>query len=319
MSAGADLLGRGLALRFDRDALINVPGYAPPDIDLVGEGAAIPVAGFLPGTGATLKAGKLAVILEATSELLRDPNAEELLRKLLIDATAPALDRAMLSAAIGGPDRPPGLLNGVTQLPSSGSLSDDLVALIAAVAPVAGNGQIVLIAAPDVGAAISFLPRVLRPVLVSTALAPGTIIASPRPRWPPRPGPRRSRGLDRRHHPRERARRPHCQYRRGRHGEAGALVFPERRCRPAAALVHRLGPALARRRRLDGAAMSDEAERRAVIQKAFGLIARHDASDRADDLVVVAALDARLDELVQGMGEASGWPVAAANRIPGLP
>jgi hypothetical protein len=73
----------------------------------------------------------------------RNPNAETLLERFLIDATGPALDRALFSTVPAGAERPGGLLHGITQLSSTSSLTDDLMALIAAVSPVAGNGQIV--------------------------------------------------------------------------------------------------------------------------------------------------------------------------------
>jgi hypothetical protein len=146
-------------------------------MDFVAEAEPTPVVGPLPGSGVTLaNKHKLAVIIELTSELMNSSNAEELLRALLVAATAPALDRPMLSAVAAGPERPAGLLHGVTQLSSSSSLTDDLMRLISAVCAVAGNGQVVLIGAPDVGAAVGFLPRNPLPTLISTSLPSGALV-----------------------------------------------------------------------------------------------------------------------------------------------
>jgi hypothetical protein len=114
----------------------------------------------------------------ATNELLRNQGAEDLIRAMMIESTAPALDRALFSADPATAERPAGILNGIAALPPSANLIDDLIRLITGVAPVSGNGQLAFVAAPDVAAAINLLPRALAyPVLVSATLPPGTIIA----------------------------------------------------------------------------------------------------------------------------------------------
>src|SRR5262249_35190254 len=81
-------------------------------------------------------------------------------------------------------ERPGGLRNGIAGLtPASGTsgkdqiIVDDLQALATAIAPVAGNGNIVLVASPD--AAVALHMRLLRPewpVLVSAQLPTRTVI-----------------------------------------------------------------------------------------------------------------------------------------------
>ena len=178
-SAGADLLNRGLALRFDGVATINVPGLGVPTADFVAEGEAIPVVEALPAPSARLTQHKIAVIATATREMLHNPAAEDLIRQILIETTGPALDRVLLSTAAATPDHPAGLLNGIAPLPATGDLIDKLIAVASAVAPVAGNGSIALVAAAAQAAAINLrLPRApIYPVLASTTLAPGIIIA----------------------------------------------------------------------------------------------------------------------------------------------
>ena len=97
---------------------------------------------------------------------------------MLIESTGPALDRALFSAAAATADRPAGLLNGTPPIPTTGNLTNDLIMLLAAIAPVSGNGQIAIVASPDRAAAINLLPRALPyPILTSASLPSATVIA----------------------------------------------------------------------------------------------------------------------------------------------
>jgi hypothetical protein len=83
-SAGADLLSRGLQLRFEnRTQSISVPNLSLPDAAFVAEAAAIPVAQG-PGAGVRLPPHKLGIIAVATAELLRNANAKDLIKYVLI-------------------------------------------------------------------------------------------------------------------------------------------------------------------------------------------------------------------------------------------
>jgi hypothetical protein len=116
--------------------------------DFVREGEAIPVVQASPITAATLTPKKIKAIILATSELFANPDAEDLVRSVLIEATGPALDRAVFSTAAATAERPAGLFNGIPPIPSTGDMIDDLVRLASAVAVVAGNGPIAFVAAP---------------------------------------------------------------------------------------------------------------------------------------------------------------------------
>jgi len=95
MSAGADLFNRSLNLSFGPGVgTISVPRLAIPNADFVREGEAIPVVQASPVTAATLRPCNIKVMVMATWELLSNPSAEDLLRAMLIESTAPALDRA---------------------------------------------------------------------------------------------------------------------------------------------------------------------------------------------------------------------------------
>jgi hypothetical protein len=185
LSAGADLLGRGIGLNFNGAASITAPNIAIPTADFVGEGAPIPVVQAPTTPGPTLTPNKLAVITSLTGEMLRNPNVETLVRAVLIESTGPAIDKALFSATAAGTDRPAGLLNGIAALtPATGTdkgqiIIDDLQALATAVAPVAGNGNIVMIASPDAAVALKLrlYGTVQWPMLTSAALPPRTVIA----------------------------------------------------------------------------------------------------------------------------------------------
>jgi hypothetical protein len=183
VSAGIDLLGRGIGLDFQGAAQITLPSLSMPAIDFVGEGMPIPAVAGTSST-ASLLPHKVGVITSATAEMLRSPQVEELMTMVLLDACGPGLDKVLLSTTAAAGDRPAGILAGVAGLtPSTGTgqaaMINDLRQLATAVAPVAGNGAITLVGSPDATAAINlWLPRPPQwPVLTSNSLAPKTIIA----------------------------------------------------------------------------------------------------------------------------------------------
>ena len=92
VSAGADLLGRGIGLSFDGAASITVPGIALPTASFVAEGAPIPVVTAPVSPGPVLAPHKLAVITTLSGELLRSSNAETLVRQALAESVGPALE-----------------------------------------------------------------------------------------------------------------------------------------------------------------------------------------------------------------------------------
>jgi hypothetical protein len=185
VSAGADLLRRCVALNFNGAAQITAPAISIPVADFVGELAPIPVVQSVTSAGPTLVPHKLAVITSLTGEMIRNTNAETLVRQVLIEATGPAVDKVLFSTAAAGTDRPAGLLNGIAALAPAApgekaqAIVDDLQALALALAPIAGNGNIVLIGSPDAAVALRLrLPQTVEwPVLSSSALAAKTVIA----------------------------------------------------------------------------------------------------------------------------------------------
>jgi hypothetical protein len=184
VSAGVDLLNRGIMLDFNGAASITLPALTVPAIDFVGEGLPIPAVAGTSSAGPSLIPHKIGVITSLTSEMLASSQAEELTRMVLLDACGPAIDKVLLSAGAAASDRPAGILNGITGLTPTAAggeaaLIGDVKALASAVAPVAGNSPIVLVGSPDVTAGLRLWLRQAPqwPILTSNSLAAKTLIA----------------------------------------------------------------------------------------------------------------------------------------------
>jgi hypothetical protein len=185
LSAGVELLGRGLQLTFDGAAAIRLPLIQPGQASFVGQGKAIPVTGLTTSPGVTLEPFKLASIAVVTREMMDSSNAEAVVRQTLSESVANGLDVALFSVGPGSADQPPGLLYGVGAATKSAAtdktiaMTDDLATIVGAVARVAGAGPIVLVAAPEQAASIElrFPKDIGYPVLKTAALAAGTVVA----------------------------------------------------------------------------------------------------------------------------------------------
>ena len=124
------------------------------------------------------------MITALSREVIESGNAETLVRDALLQATG--LDAKLFDANAAVADlRPAGLLNGKVVLTPSANTDKtqamiaDLSALAAAVAPYAGNGGICFVAAAKQAVAVNIgLPENFPyPLLVSTSLSAGTVIA----------------------------------------------------------------------------------------------------------------------------------------------
>jgi hypothetical protein len=185
VSAGADLLQHGLQLSFDGAASINLPIIQPGTASFIREGAAIPVRQFMTQAGAALVPCKLATITTLTRERIESSNAEAIITAALTESVGPALDLALFSTSAATPDAPAGLLAGIAPLtPATAgekfeAMIDDLAALAGTVARVAGNSEIIFIAAPEQSATITLrLMKAFDYTLLSSAALPkGTVIA----------------------------------------------------------------------------------------------------------------------------------------------
>jgi hypothetical protein len=118
-----------------------------------------------------------------SGEMMRNSNAEQIVRAALGDALGPALDRVLLGNRAGTPTiSPPGLLNGITPLTATTGGGDaamvgDIKQLVTALAPVSGNGSFVIVASPSQAAVLRMRSYIApAPILVSGALT-NTVIA----------------------------------------------------------------------------------------------------------------------------------------------
>lgn len=187
-SAGSALLRRGLQLSFGGAAAIQVPGVlaAAGNTSFVGESVAIPVRKFSLD-GPILWPKKFATISSFSREtfLHSKPTIEVLVRAVLTESVGLALDAALFATTAGDATTPAGLryniagLTASTATPPSDALVADVRALIAAVADVAANGPVILIASP--GQAVSLKLRMgndaAYEVFSSNALTTGVVIA----------------------------------------------------------------------------------------------------------------------------------------------
>lgn len=183
VSAAAQVIARSLGLTFDGATQISIPALTLPKAQWISEGASIPVVQGHSSSGAMISPHKIAVITSLTNELIARSNAESVVRQILVEGVAPALDAAMFSTDAGTPGlQPPGILNGIAPLAASSAggnydnMIDDVGDIVQALAPVSGSGQPVIIAAPKQAVALGMAARDPLSVLSSAALPVGTVV-----------------------------------------------------------------------------------------------------------------------------------------------
>src|SRR5262249_38043889 len=127
LSAGSQLLKQGITLTFDGAAEIRVPGItvSASAAGFVGQGQPIPVRQLSVSAGAILQPRKFATIVVLTREMITSSNAEALVRAVLVDSVAAALDAALFSTTAGDAVRRAGLLNGVAALTAATGGNND--------------------------------------------------------------------------------------------------------------------------------------------------------------------------------------------------
>ena len=149
-SCGAALLRQGTMLSWAGAATIKIPGISTAGAgftSFVAQGQAIPVRQLVTTAGISLTPYKFATLITLTREMIEASNAEQLVRMVMTDSLAAALDAALLSANAGTASSPPGLLYGVTPITAAtgggvGAMVKDLAALVSAVSPVSGMNVI---------------------------------------------------------------------------------------------------------------------------------------------------------------------------------
>jgi hypothetical protein len=183
-SAGADLLSRGTVLSFEGINTITVPGFSVASAtfsSFVGEGASIPTRQMASSAGVSLTPHKMATIFSLTSEQLMSSNAEALVKMVMMNSLAIALDGALFSNAAGTASSPAGLLNGVTPITAAtgggtAALVKDISALVAAVSATCGL-NIVFVSDPGTATRLKMQAYDFDfDVLASNAVAANTLI-----------------------------------------------------------------------------------------------------------------------------------------------
>jgi HK97 family phage prohead protease/HK97 family phage major capsid protein len=185
LSVYAALSGKGIRFGFGRAGKVIVPARASSTLELagdwIGEGAPIPVKqGSI--AGATLLPHKLAVISTFTRELAMHstPQIETLIRQMILEDTAGALDKFLTDNVAASAIRPAGLQNGVTPIGSSGiTAANILTDLKAAQAPIlaAGGGRrLVWLMHPVRLAAVGMLQSASGTFVYRDELAQGRLI-----------------------------------------------------------------------------------------------------------------------------------------------
>src|SRR5262249_16237452 len=158
-SAAAAVLRAGLGVNFAGSSQISAPSVALPNASFVSESAPIPVAQAA-SSAVTLSPHKIATIVTLSRELMEAGSAEDLVRAVLVEACGPALDAVLFDTNPATTTRPAGLRNGIAGLTPAAAgekaqaIVDDLQMLALAIAPVSGNGQIVLVGSADAMVAV---------------------------------------------------------------------------------------------------------------------------------------------------------------------
>lgn len=186
-SGAAQLFERGFTVTLGRAGFVTVPGIKASSgaslssMQFVADGAYKPVIQGVT-TGPQLGPHKIAGICVASEELYSLAVADTLLRALLSESSAPALDAVVFSNLAATAAHPAGIMNGITPVTAAVAGADafitDIKALATAIGPVAGGGTIAYIASPGQVESVRHRMAVLDPRWIPSAAVPlGTIIA----------------------------------------------------------------------------------------------------------------------------------------------
>jgi hypothetical protein len=188
-SASSALLNSGIQLLFGAgtgSATIQNLLASAANVTWLGEGQPISIRQF--DTGMTVLAPKkLPTICVFSRDLFRfsTPNIESVVRTVLTESLGLALDASLLDAVTNDVTRPAGLRANIAALTASASATRSeamgcrCATLVGAVAGIAGNGPIALVAAPAQAAALRLWARrdLVYPILASGSLAAGMVMA----------------------------------------------------------------------------------------------------------------------------------------------
>jgi hypothetical protein len=187
LSAGAALIGRGLNVPMNRAAVVAVPGYVCSADDagaFVGEGEPIPARSMSLNQLLLLTPKKLACVTSYTNELATASNIERVIKQVLGEAVALAIDKEMFSTNLVTDTAPGGILGGVAVLAAesgggSSAFTEDIKSLIDALTTAGGGRDAVFVGAPStVAAALNWCSaKFPYTFLASSAVPKNTLIA----------------------------------------------------------------------------------------------------------------------------------------------
>ncbi|WP_212496603.1 hypothetical protein [Bradyrhizobium japonicum] len=187
--AGAEVLARTFNLVFDRNAALSIPAFLADAIyaSFIREGAPAPIYA-LQLTALLLEPYKCGTGTVLTREMLTGSpvNVQARIEDALLQCLALMIDGVLFGTGDAVADlQPAGLRFGIAALPASAAadpvaaMKADVSAVAAAVAPVAGNTEILLVADPVHAMTLRAHRRDLPTdvALGSSALAPGVLMA----------------------------------------------------------------------------------------------------------------------------------------------
>jgi hypothetical protein len=187
LSAGAALISRGLNVPMNRAAAVAVPGYVTSASDagsFVDEGHPIPVRAMALDVPLILTPKKLACITSYTRELAAASNIERVIKSVLGEAVALAIDKELFSSNLVTDTAPGGILAGVVALAAKAgggvtAFTEDIKSLLDALTSAGGGRDVVFVGAPaTVAAALNWCSsKFPYTFLASSAIAKNTLIA----------------------------------------------------------------------------------------------------------------------------------------------
>lgn len=188
VSAGARIFDNGLKVTFDSAYGIQIPTLTASagNAGWIAQGSPIPVKQLDVSASAVMVPHKLAVLVVATRETFdrSTPTIEAIIRAVFFESFHLKLDETLLSTAAGTTIQSAGIRYGIAALPASASADPlsamlaDVKAAVSAVATVAANSPIMLVASPTQAVTLRAWPdRVPYTVMGSSAIADGDLIA----------------------------------------------------------------------------------------------------------------------------------------------
>lgn len=188
VSAGARIFDAGLKLNFDSAYGLMIPTLtaSAANAGWVAEGMPIPVKQLDVAASAVMSPHTLKILVAATRETFdrSTPTIEAIIRAIFYESFHLKLDETLLSTAAGTDVQSAGIRSGVAALAASAigdPLSDmlaDVKTVVSAVATVANNSKILLVASPTQAVTLrGWKDRVPYDVMGSSAVSDGDLIA----------------------------------------------------------------------------------------------------------------------------------------------